>query len=265
MIDIHAHILPGIDDGPDNLDKALEIAGKACKAGTKVMVATPHTLNGLYRNDRDKILSEVETFKKALKNSGIPLDILSGADIALTPKLLPCLESGKLMTLNDGGRYLLAELPPYYLPEKIHEIIFALKTKDITPIITHPERDGIIMRDPEILSGFIERGCLAQITAMSLTGGFGNKIKVFSADLIKAGMIHIIASDCHSPDNRPPSLEGALDAAAELVGFEEAIKMVEDIPGAVVRGEGVDISYPWTLRTMKKRGRSWSWRRFFAG
>ena len=262
MIDIHAHILPGIDDGPDNLDKALEIAGKACEAGTKVMVATPHTLNGLYRNDRDKILCEVENFKKALKNSGIPLDLLPGADVALTPELLPCLASGKLMTINDGGRYLLAELPPYYLSEKIHEIIFALKTKGITPVITHPERDGIIMKDPEILSAFIERGCLAQITAMSITGGFGNKIRAFSADLIKAGMVHIIASDCHSPDNRPPLLKGALDAAVELVGLDEAIKMVEDIPDAVIKGEGVDISYPLTL---KKKKRNWSWRRFFAG
>ena len=262
MIDIHAHILPCIDDGPDNLDKALEIAWKACKTGTKIMVATPHTLNGLYRNDRDKILCEVENFKKALKNSDIPLDILPGADIALTPELLPCLESGKLMTINDGGRYLLAELPPYYLPEKIHEIIFGLKTRGITPVITHPERDGIIMKDPEILSGFIERGCLVQITAMSLTGGFGNKIRAFSAGLVKAGMIHIIASDCHSTDMRPPSLEPALDAAAGLVGFAEAMKMVEAIPQALIKGEGVDVPH---YQIVRKQKRGWSWRRIFAG
>lgn len=261
MIDIHAHILPGIDDGPDNIDKALEIARKACKVGTKVMVATPHTLNGLYRNDRDNILDEVEDFKKALKNSGILIDVLPGADVALTPELIPCLDSGRLMTLNDGGKYLLAELPPYYLPEKIHEIIFGLKTRGITPIITHPERDGIIMRDCEILSGFIDRGCLAQITAMSLTGGFGKKIKTFSAELIETGMIHIIASDCHSHDKRPPSLKKAVEVATELIGLADAVKMVKDTPAAVVKGEGVDIPSPSIIN--KKRG--WSWSRFFVG
>lgn len=261
MIDIHAHILPGIDDGPDNTDKALEIARIASKAGTKVMVATPHTLNGLYRNDRDSILEKVAEFQKSLIASGILLNVLPGADIALTPELLPCLDSGKLITINDDGKYLLAELPPYYLPEKIHEIIFGLKTRGITPIITHPERDGIIMKNYEILAGFIERGCLSQITAMSLTGGFGGKIKSFSADLIKAGMIHIIASDCHSHDKRPPSLRGAIGIVSELIGLDNTMKMVKDTPAAVIKGEEVEIPSP--LIIIKKRG--WSWRKIFAG
>jgi len=165
------------------------------------------------------------------------------------------------MTINDGGKYLLVELQPYYIPEKIHEIIFALKTRGLTPIITHPERDALIMKNNEILAGFIERGCLSQITAMSLTGGLGEKIKMFSADLIKSGMIHIIASDCHSKDKRPPSLKGAVDVAAELIGLANAMKMVKDIPKAVIKGEGVDIPSP--LNINKKRG--WPWSRFFAG
>ena len=261
MIDIHSHILPSIDDGPETLDEAIEIAKKAYNAGTKAIVASPHNLNGLYRNDRKKILSEVDNFKQTLKERGIPLDVLPGADIALTPELIPCLDTGELMTINDGGRYLLVELQPYYLPEKIHEIIFALKTRGITPVITHPERDALIMKNNEILGGFIERGCLSQITAMSLTGGFGKKIKAFSAELIKSRMIHIIASDCHSHDKRPPSLNGAIDVATELIGFANAMKMVKDTPAAVIEGEGVDIPSPLIIN--KKRG--WPWSRFFAG
>ncbi|MDT8318575.1 MAG: CpsB/CapC family capsule biosynthesis tyrosine phosphatase [bacterium] len=261
MIDIHAHILPGIDDGPETLDEAIEIANKAFKAGTKAIVATPHTLNGLYRNDRNKVLGEVVNFRQTLKERDIPLDVLPGADIALTPELIPCLDAGELMTINDGRKYLLVELQPYYFPEKIHKIIFALKTRGITPIITHPERDALIMKNNEILAGFIERGCLSQITAMSLTGGFGNKIKMLSAELIKSGMIHIIASDCHSADKRPPSLKGAVDVAAELIGLTKAMKMVQDIPAAVMKGEGVDIPSP--LIVNKKWG--WPWSRFFAG
>lgn len=261
MIDIHSHLLPGIDDGSETLDEAIEIARKAFNDGTETIVASPHTLNGLYRNDKNEILREVKNFKQTLKENAILLDVLPGADIALTPELIPCLDAGELMTINNGGRYLLVELQPYYIPEKIHEIIFALKTRGLTPILTHPERDPLIMKNNEILDGFIERGCIAQITAMSLTGGFGKKIKEFSAELVRAGRVHIIASDCHSLNNRPPSLMGAIDVAAKLIGLTNAMKMVDDIPTAVIKGEGIDIPSP--LIVNKKRG--WPWSRFFAG
>ena len=260
MIDIHSHILPAIDDGPETLGESIEIAKKAVEAGTKTIVASPHTLNGLYRNNRNKILSEVNSFSQRLKERGIPLDVIPGADVALTPELIPCLDSGDLMTISDGGKYLLVELQPYYIPEKIHEIIFALKTRGVTPVITHPERDALIMKNSEILDGFIERGCLSQLTAMSITGGFGKRIRTFSAHLIRSGRVHIIASDCHSSEKRPPSLKGAIEAAAELIGLSDAMKMAEDIPAAVVKGEDVHIPSPLIIQ--KKRG--WPWSRFFA-
>lgn len=259
MIDIHTHILPGIDDGPDNLDKALEIARKANKAGTKVMVATPHTLNGLYRNDRDEILCEVESFKIALKNSGIPLNILPGADVALTPEILPCLDSGKLMTLNDGRRYLLAEFPPHYLPEKIYALIFELQRRGITPVITHPERDQIIYRNPEILLTLVERGCISQVTAQSITGGFGKEIEKFAHFLLKHRLVHIIASDCHSPIKRGPDLNNALSVSSVILGSELAQKMVNEYPRCLIEGEKL---VPLQPIPFAKRRLSRFWKRY---
>ncbi|MDH3975288.1 MAG: tyrosine protein phosphatase [Deltaproteobacteria bacterium] len=259
MIDIHSHLLPAVDDGADDIEETIALAMAATEAGTEIMVATPHTLNGVYRNSRPNILRQVKSVGEIIGEKKIPLKILPGADVALTPELIPCLESGDLMTINDAGKYILVELPPYYDPEKIHKIIFHLQVNGITPIITHPERDALILKNPDILRALIDRGCLSQITAMSITGGFGRTVEVFSKRLIECSLVHIIASDCHSIDKRGPSMQGAYQIVSALSGYENAQNMAVHRPQAVVDGAAIDIP---PYKSVNKKRSGWFWRKF---
>jgi len=259
MIDIHAHLLPAVDDGAENIEETISLGIAALEAGTRIMVATPHTLNGIYRNGRNEILAQVNEVKEIFKEKKIPLKLLPGADVALTPEVIPYMESGDLMTINDTGKYILAELPHYYEPPKIHKIVFRLQLHGIRPIITHPERNGMILKDVNILRDLIDRGCLAQLTAMSITGGFGRKIETFSRYLAENDLVHVIASDCHSPHNRGPSMKEAFHVLSALIGCEKAKNMVVHYSQAIIDGEPIEASP--CKREAEKRS-EWFWRRF---
>lgn len=252
MIDIHSHILPGIDDGPENLESSLNMARMAVADGTRAMVATPHTLNGLYLNKRKDVIEGVEAFNARLENESIALKVLPGSDVALSPELISAFDSGEVASINDNKTYLLAELPPHFIPENIYKIIFELRTRGITPVITHPEREESIIKKPEILVNLVERGCLSQLTAASISGVFGKRIKGFARHLLKHRLAHIIASDCHSPDGRPPGLTMAVKEAAKLIGKDFATKMVNDFPLAVVEGRGIDLPRYIPFRKRRK-------------
>ena len=259
MIDIHAHLLPAIDDGAENLEESIKMAASAFDAGTEIMVVTPHTLNGIYKNNRKIILDNLKKTKESLVRNNIKLKLIPGTDAALTPELIPYLESGDLMTINDSGKYILAELPPYYETDKIYKIIFDLQVHGITPIITHPERDSLILKNVDILRGLLDRGCLSQITAMSITGGFGKVIKDFSTYLIENQLVHVVASDCHSVDKRGPSMKSAFTMLSNLAGDEYARNMALNYPMSIIDGETIDIP-PYKNETRKRSG--WFWRKF---
>lgn len=228
MIDIHAHILPGMDDGPVSIEESLAICRMAAADGIKNIVATPHVYPGIYNNGRKKILDKVGQLNRLVKEEGIGLEILPGADIHLTPELFLQIENGDLMGINNTS-YLLIELPEI-LPVRCAELIFDLKAKGYTPIISHPERNHDIQRNPDRLRRLIDMGALAQLTAMSLTGGFGYIAKRSARSLLEQGLIHIIATDTHSPDKRPPILSRAVKMAGRIVGEGVAYSMVYNTP-----------------------------------
>ncbi len=246
MIDLHCHILPGADDGPRSLEESLAMATLAVKDGIQVVVATPHTLNGIYSNPLNEIIEKVNSLQKSLFENNIDLVLHVGADVHLYPHLLDRITSGDAPTINAAGKFILLELPSMtILKKEVKDEIFHLKLNGITPIITHPERNDIIQNDPEILYEFISMGALSQITAMSLTGDFGMRAKHSSGILLKHRLAHIIASDAHSSDNRPPLLSHAVEKAAEiLANNEEAECMVTEIPSAILSGKMPDIPEP---------------------
>ncbi len=246
MIDLHCHILPGVDDGPASQDESLAMARIAVEDGIHAVVATPHTLNGIYSNPLREVISKVATLQKSLSENHIDLLLYVGADVHLCPHLVDRITSGDAPTINDTGNFILLELPSQTIPKKgVKDEIFALKLNGITPIITHPERNAIIQHDPEILYEFISMGALSQVTAMSLTGDFGMRVKHSTEILLKYRLAHIIASDAHSSDNRPPVLSRAVENAAEILGNnEEAERMVTEVPSAIVSGKMPDIPEP---------------------
>jgi protein-tyrosine phosphatase len=245
VIDIHSHILPGLDDGAENWEEALAMARLAVADGIRTMVATPHLYphrmvdrDGL--NDKHAILDKVEVLKKELSDAGIPLDIVPGCDVPLCQEALRLLDEDLLLTINDNKRYLLLELPDTAFPPATEDICYQLLSKGITPIITHPERHLIIYEMPEKLERLLHLGCLAQLTASSLLGGFGRKVAKFARQLAKQGYIQVVATDSHGPKRRPPVLGKAVAELARLVGPDEARAMVTTIPEMILRGDPVD-------------------------
>lgn len=237
MIDIHAHLLPEFDDGPETLDESLKTARAYVDAGYTMVVATPHVIPGLYEHSRVEILNGVKALQERLEVARIPLAILPGAEYHLTNRLISLLQAGELVTLNDTGKYLLVELPVYEIPSCAPQVFFELLLAGITPILAHPERNDFLVRHPGTLGEMVRKGVMAQVTAGSLTGLFGPTSKRAANLFIKEGCAHIVATDAHGPGYR---LEAG-PAAAQLLGEKGRVFMCER-PDTVIRGALLDIA-----------------------
>jgi protein-tyrosine phosphatase len=238
MIDLHSHVLPGLDDGARNMDDALEMCRIAQADGIHTLVASPHCRNGVYHNDQTKILAALESLKEALHRERISLKLLPGIDILIHPELADFFDKNPKLLL--GGRYVLLELPNQSIPPHTQDFLFKMRLKGYFPIITHPERNSMIQSNPVILEELVRVGALAQVTAMSLTGEFGRQAQESASQLIKSGLVHSIATDAHSPHRRPPILSKGRKILEEMLGPDHALMMVEEIPGKILRGEPVE-------------------------
>ena len=242
MIDLHSHILPGLDDGASTWEVSLEMARMAVEDGIHTMVASPHlfrhrAINLAEVNHKEAILDKIREFKQKLEAAGLDLEILPGCDFPLSFEGLQLLENNQILTINDGKRYLLLEFPDSSLPPATEDICFRLNSKGIIPIITHPERHFIFQEMPKKLQRLIDLGCLVQLTGASLTGGFGRQVARAAREMLRKGYCHILASDAHSPSYRPPLLSQALEAASSLVGQKPALAMVTTTPEKIIKGE----------------------------
>lgn len=216
MLDMHAHILPGLDDGAPDLDTALAMARIAVEDGITTMVATPHFMEGSMENYRELILQKVSEFQLALDEQGIPLNVLPGAEVYLSPETPERLKKGELMTINDKGKHLLVEFPMQCVPAFAEEILFKLKVLGITPVIAHPERNLQLMNFPERVLDLATKGCLLQINSGSITGLYGQKIKKTAHWLVKRDLMHLVGSDAHSAGGRSPRIREALEVVEGL-------------------------------------------------
>jgi protein-tyrosine phosphatase len=233
MIDIHCHILPGIDDGPSDMNESIEMASVAAADGITTIVATPHLKDRIY--PAEIIASGVSALNRQLAERKIPVRVLRGADISAMFSLTLL----KDFTIN-GTKYLLFEFPHTHMPSNAGQIIFNAMVSGLRPIITHPERNPSVVRDPSGLIELREAGALVQITAGSLTGDFGPEAQGCALFLLKKGAVDIIASDAHSVDVRRPVLSEGLLVAEKVLGRESALRLVEDNPAAVIEDRPIN-------------------------
>lgn len=251
MIDLHCHILPGVDDGAKSLEESLLMARRAVEDGIHTIVATPHTLNGIYINSAREVTPKVASLQETLSKKHIKLQLYVGADVHLCPHMLELIESGDAGTINNARKYILLEFPSQVVPPKVKDEIFSLKLNGITPIISHLERNPVIQHNIDILYEFIRMGALCQVTAMSITGDFGGIAMQCAERLLRHRMVHVIASDAHSSESRPPVLSQAVEAAAEILeNYDDAERMVTEVPAAILSGNMPDIPKP----KLAKRG-----------
>jgi protein-tyrosine phosphatase len=233
MIDLHCHLLPAIDDGPTTLEVSLAMARCAVDDGITFTACTPHIYPGLYENNRDGIEAAVDAMRLALAEAGIPLQLGTGADTHLAPDLIGGIRKGRVPTIN-GSRYLLLEPPHHVAPPRFDESVFNLMAAGVVPVITHPERLSWIETHYSVFADLVKQGAWMQLTSGSLTGRFGKRPKYWAERMLDEGLVHIIATDSHHIDKRPPLLAEGRDAAAARVGAQEATHMVLTRPQGIL-------------------------------
>jgi protein-tyrosine phosphatase len=241
MIDLHCHILPGLDDGPEKLDESVAMCQIAFEDGIRTIVATPHFRPGAYEF-RDPT-EQLTALRREVERLGLELTILPGADVTVTPELPLHLVQQPMLTINGMGKYVLAELPHEAVPARWDDFLLSLRKRGTTPIITHPERNRWFLNHSDALYPFVLAGGLVQITAMSILGENGPESREYSTDLLKRGLVHVIASDAHSSDQRQPRLAAAVLAAGEIIGRDRALRMVRENPGHIVTGVPVEAEH----------------------
>ncbi|MBV6413283.1 MAG: capsular biosynthesis protein [Xanthomonadales bacterium] len=239
MIDLHCHLLPGIDDGAKDLDTALEMARVAVADGIHTIACTPHIYPGLYENDAAGIRRAIAALRRELDAAGIALQLCEGADVHLTPDLLAGLRADRIPCLNRT-RYLLLEPPHHVAPPRLEEQVFNLQANGYVPLITHPERLTWIEDHYPMFLRMARAGAWLQITAGALVGRFGKRPRYWAQRLLDEGPVHIIASDAHSVHRRPPLLAEAEVQAAQQLGAVEASAMVRERPAAVLQNLAPD-------------------------
>lgn len=233
MIDLHCHILPGIDDGAPTLEVALAMARCAVADGIRVTACTPHIYPGLYDNTRPGIEAARDALQAELDRAEIPLRLAVGADTHLAPDLLDGIRGGRIPTLG-GSRYLLFEPPHHVAPPRLEDSVFSLLAAGIVPVVTHPERLTWIEDHYPTFLRLVAAGAWLQVTAGSLTGRFGRRPRYWGERLLQEGHVHLLATDSHHIDRRPPLLAEARDVAAARLGEAEAMHLVETRPRGIL-------------------------------
>ena len=239
MIDLHSHLLPGIDDGPADLEHSLQLAAAAADQGTRVLAATPH-LRADFPDVRPEELAErCEEIRAAIADAGIELAVVQGGEIGLQWAVHASDDDLRAGSYGGRGTDLLVETPYGGFTTGFEQMLFSLAGRGYRLLLAHPENNPTFQRDPGRLRELAERGVLLQVTARSLIRADARKgPRALAESLIRDGLVHVLASDAHSGlELRPPALGAGAAAAAELVGEQRARWMVEDAPAAVLAGD----------------------------
>lgn len=233
MIDLHCHLLPGIDDGAADLAVSLAMAQAFVADGVTTVACTPHILPGVYPNTGPLIREAVAALQRELDQRGIGLRLVTGADVHIVPDFVQGLREGRLLSLADT-RYVLVEPPHHVAPVHLEDLFFQLLLAGYVPILTHPERLSWIKSRYAAIQKLAEAGVWMQITAGSLTGAFGRNAQYWAERMLDEGYVHILATDAHDTRRRPPQLGKGRELAAKRVGADEAEHLVVTRPKGVL-------------------------------
>jgi protein-tyrosine phosphatase len=236
MIDLHCHYLPGVDDGPDAMEEALDLARAAVADGITHAVLTSHVDPERYVNQRSNLQTAFAEFSQHLSAAGIALDVRLGGEARLCPELIDLIADNQLPFLGevDGWRILLLEFPHQMIPVGSVRFVYNLLKLKIRPLIAHPERNKAVMTHPEKIQEFTDAGCWLQITSGSLVGRFGPQAQTIAFQLVEEGWHCIAATDAHNLTNRPPLLSEGREALRSRYGDAIAHSMVVQRPGQIL-------------------------------
>ncbi|MDI9485596.1 MAG: tyrosine protein phosphatase [Bacillota bacterium] len=233
MIDLHTHILPGVDDGATDLDMALAMARDAAAKGVTAIAATPH----FYELPQWPLVKQkVEELRSEFNNAQIGVELVAGAELMMDLGIME-MDAGEIPTYGDQGKFCLIEFPMRQIPMYAEEVLFDLQTKGIVPIIAHPERYGAIVENPNLALAWLRQGCLIQMNSGSILGRFGSKIQDTAKIMLNCNMVQLVASDGHGSERRRLNLPEAYAALVDIVGQVKARELVEGNPRSILDGD----------------------------
>lgn len=251
MIDVHCHILPGLDDGAQTIEDALAMAAKLEEAGFDTVIATPHVLEGRKTITPAQIREKVHELNAALAKNGRKLKILPGAEIFIFPALAEWYKQGKILSLADTGKYILVELPMQHIPPYTEQVFFELQLAGVTPLLAHPERNSKLVKNPQKLVEWIGKGVQLQVNFRSFQGLYGSGPKQLAEALLSNGMVHYLGSDLHSARGWGMDLKEIAAGIRELAAFD-LVAATADNPAHILQGEPWSPQSPPAFRTSPK-------------
>lgn len=236
MIDLHCHFLPGVDDGPEQLDEAIQLAEAAVANGIRAAALTPHVHPRRYPNTRASLQQVFQDFQQTLIQRNIPLQLFLGGEVRFSPESLELILADNVPFYGevDGYKIMLLEFPHEMIPAGSLQFVEKLLSMNIRPLIAHPERNKTVMNVVDSIRPFTDAGCWLQVTAGSLTGRFGRVAQKVALQLLEDELIWVLATDAHTLTTRPPDLASGRDAVAEIMGPRLAKRMVLDRPARIL-------------------------------
>ncbi|MDA9471850.1 Manganese-dependent protein-tyrosine phosphatase [Enterococcus sp. 5H] len=239
IVDLHCHILPGIDDGAKTIDHSIDMAKMAVKQGITHILCTPHHNNGKYDNSAEKVISCVAALQGELDQRNIPLTLFEGQEVRIGGNLLEQIQSNDILFVDLANRYILIEFPTNEIPAYAQPLFQKFIEQGHVPIIVHPERNSKFIEDPNKLLPFLEMGVLTQLTAPSYVGVFGKKIEQTAKKMVENNLVYMMASDAHNVEKRGFFMKKAYDAIAHDVG-EESVNAMQQMAKDILNGDDVN-------------------------
>ena len=262
MIDIHSHILPGLDDGSKSMEETLGMVRQLQEAGFKTLIATPHVMEGRdYLRPAD-ILASLEQVRQRIAEAGISVEILPGAENYIFPDMAKWAGDGRLMTLGNTGNYLLLELPMLEIPHYTEQVFFELQVQGLTPVLAHPERYRGLVNEPERLLDWVKKGILFQLDLRSLDGKYGPETKWLAETMLQSDLVHFVGSDAHRVARSEFTYPEVLGNVRAIVGEEKFQTIIMSNPQYILEGKSVQGGGEQVLvksQLKKRKHRFWNW------
>lgn len=249
MIDLHCHILPGVDDGAKDMEESIAMARNAVAEGITHILATPHHKAHGWSNEKEEVQRLVSELQERIDAESIDLTIFPGQEVRLYGEIIQDIEANKIQFIDEENQYLLIEFPSTTVPAYAERLFYELQAIGVTPIVVHPERNQMIKKQPELLKNLVDKGALAQLTAGSYVGKYGAEAEKLSKRLIEANLIHYIASDAHNTTNRQFYLKETYVTLEKDYG-QELVKQFQQTIKDLVNG---DLVFPPQTKKIKKQ------------
>lgn len=239
MIDIHCHILYGLDDGPQDLEQSMELIRELKKKGVEKIIASPHYISGDdYVPGCEEIREKVKLLQEEIDKEDLGIKVYSGMEVYASHDTVERIKNNEILSLNDS-RYILIEFPMQMVPKYMSDLLFAMQLEGFTPIIAHPERYCSDYRKNKLLDNLVDKGVLLQINSESILGTHGKKAKKAAYHLLRKGKVHLVASDSHSTKRILSDIKKIEKIISDICGVENAERIMYVNPQRVLENEDV--------------------------